>query len=119
MYSTDLGAFQHGVPKTALELLHDVVLGLKNRADLEAHITVEFVTDTPHTNVVGVVTAVGGKEEDILLTVEPVMQPSLAENTEQLVGHLRALVGDVLQPVVLQALAVGLLDRGVLPTRFC
>jgi hypothetical protein len=78
-------------------------------------VTVEVITSDPYTNVLGVVTAVGFKYGDVLLTVEPKAPPPRSTRVSQLAAIIRAVDGN--HDLGAAALAEALIDKGVLPTR--
>lgn len=113
MYATTQGDLQYGTPKGALEVFHrlgEVLVG-----DPTKGITVEVITHDPYTNVIGVVTAVGGKYDDVLLTVEPTKQEPQSARINRPAAIIREVDGN--HDLGAAALAEALIERGVLPTR--
>lgn len=113
MYTTTQGDLQYGTPKSGLELVRRI--GEQVARAPEKGVTVEVITHDPYTNVIGVVTAVGGKYDDILLTVEPTKQESKPERVNRLAAIIREVDGN--HDLGAAALAEALIERGVLPTR--
>lgn len=112
--------YQHGPKLDYVEVMtrmHEVAAHMPD-GPVAPGIVVELCTMDPYTVIDAVVTAVGFKDGDVLLTVEPVDQPTEAE---RLAIMMEVLEGEGFCTLEVDLscpeMAARLLDRGVLPTR--
>lgn len=109
---------QYGPPKAAGEVLQriaDCAESIQtNGTSDDPGVAVEVITTHPYTSTLGVVTAVGSKFGDVLLTIEPQNQWTHVERVDLVEKALRA---GGLNAANTRGLAAFLVDAGVLPTR--